>query len=68
MQSSAKGVARVLLLPLKDAGAGLNLSEAQHVLLMEPSIDPACEAQARVRHMWKSLRFLHGVSCCCADG
>jgi hypothetical protein len=51
MQSAAKGAARVLLLPLKDANAGLNLSEAQHVLLLEPSIDLACEAQARFHHM-----------------
>jgi hypothetical protein len=45
LQHRAKGAPRVLLLPLKDAGAGLNLSEAQHVLLMEPSLSPAMEAQ-----------------------
>lgn len=39
---------QVLLLPLKDAGAGLNLTEAQHVLLMEPTVSPAMEAQARL--------------------
>jgi E3 ubiquitin-protein ligase SHPRH len=36
----------VLLLPLKRAGAGLNLTEATHVLLVEPSLNPALEAQA----------------------
>lgn len=36
----------VLLLPLKKAGAGLNLTEATHVILMEPSMDVSMESQA----------------------
>lgn len=36
---------QVLLLLLKRAGAGLNIVEAQHAFLMEPSTDPAIEAQ-----------------------
>jgi len=36
---------RVLLLQLKQAAAGLNLVQAQHVLLIEPSTNPAVEAQ-----------------------
>ena len=35
-----------LLLPLKRGAHGLNLTEAQHVLLLEPVLDPALEAQA----------------------
>ena len=37
---------RVLLLPLKRAAHGLNLTEAQHVILVEPVLDPGLEAQA----------------------
>eukprot|EP00892_Ulva_mutabilis_P001424 jgi/Ulvmu1/11282/UM073_0054.1 len=40
---------RVLLLQLKQAAAGLNLVLAQHVLLIEPSTNPAVEAQAVAR-------------------
>lgn len=36
----------VILLPLRRAGAGLNLTEARHVILMEPSMDVSLEAQA----------------------
>jgi E3 ubiquitin-protein ligase SHPRH len=36
---------QVLLLLLKRAGAGLNIVEAQHAFLIEPSTDPAVEAQ-----------------------
>lgn len=35
-----------LLLPLKKAGAGLNLTEATHVILVEPSMDIRLEKQA----------------------
>ncbi|GLI64470.1 hypothetical protein VaNZ11_007743 [Volvox africanus] len=37
---------RVLLLQMKQCGAGLNLTEAQHVVLVEPQLDPAAEVQA----------------------
>ena len=37
---------RVLLLPAKQGAAGLNLTEAQHVVFLEPWLDPAAEAQA----------------------
>jgi len=36
----------VLLLPLHRAGAGLNLTEASHVVLVEPSMNISLEAQA----------------------
>ena len=35
-----------LLLPLKRAGAGLNLTCANHVILLEPSLDISAESQA----------------------
>lgn len=35
-----------LLLPLKRGAHGLNLTEAQHVVLLEPVLDPGLEAQA----------------------
>ena len=37
---------RVLLLLLKQGANGLNLTEAQHVVLVEPVLDPGSEAQA----------------------
>jgi len=37
---------RVLLLMVKQGGNGLNLQQAQHVVLVEPLLDPAEEAQA----------------------
>lgn len=40
-----EGEPRVLLLLLKQAAAGLNLTEAQHAILVEPSTNPATEAQ-----------------------
>merc|ERR1711904_346423 len=36
----------VLMLPVKSGSNGLNLIEAQHVILIEPLLDPAKEAQA----------------------
>jgi hypothetical protein len=37
---------RVLLLPLKRGSAGVNITEAQHVMFVEPSLQPAKEHQA----------------------
>ena len=37
---------QVLLLLVKQGANGLNLTEAQHVILVEPLMDPAVEAQA----------------------
>ncbi len=37
---------RVLLLLMKQGGNGLNLQQAQHVVFLEPILDPAEEAQA----------------------
>jgi E3 ubiquitin-protein ligase SHPRH len=36
----------VLLLPLRKGAAGLNIVEATHVLLVEPSLNPSAELQA----------------------
>lgn len=36
----------MLLLLVKQGANGLNLTEAQHVVLVEPQLDPAVEAQA----------------------
>lgn len=40
---------RVLLLLVQQGAAGLNLTEAQHVVLLEPLLDPAQELQAMGR-------------------
>jgi E3 ubiquitin-protein ligase SHPRH len=40
------GGPRVLLLLVSQGGLGLNLVEAQHVVLLEPLLDPAVEQQA----------------------
>ena len=36
----------VLLLPINQGANGLNLVEAQHVIMIEPLLNPAAEAQA----------------------
>lgn len=55
---------KVLLLPLKKAGAGLNLTEAKHVMLVEPSMNVSLEAQAvgRVHRIGQAYEtFVHRV-------
>ncbi|CAN8071847.1 unnamed protein product [Agarophyton chilense] len=42
----SSNIRNVILLPLRKAGAGLNLTEASHVVLVEPSLQIALEAQA----------------------
>ncbi|CAG9460083.1 unnamed protein product [Pedinophyceae sp. YPF-701] len=42
----AGGAAQVALLPLRVGANGLNITEAQHVVFVEPLLDPAVEAQA----------------------
>lgn len=54
----------VLLLPLKRAGAGLNIVEAQHVVLVEPSMDIALERQAvgRVHRIGQTrVTYVHRI-------
>eukprot|EP00178_Gracilaria_changii_P004642 TRINITY_DN17548_c1_g1_i1.p1 TRINITY_DN17548_c1_g1~~TRINITY_DN17548_c1_g1_i1.p1 ORF type:complete len:1612 (-),score=198.92 TRINITY_DN17548_c1_g1_i1:446-5281(-) len=54
----------VILLPLRRAGAGLNLTEARHVVLVEPSLQIALEAQAvgRVHRIGQTREtFVHRV-------
>ena len=53
---------RVLLLMLKQGGNGLNLQQAQHVIFVEPIMDPGEEAQAigRVDRMGQEKEtFIH---------
>ena len=47
--SAADPDARVLLMPLRRGANGLNLTSAQHVILLEPVMDPGAEAQAMKR-------------------
>jgi E3 ubiquitin-protein ligase SHPRH len=54
--------ARVLLLLVKQGGNGLNLQQAQHVIFVEPILDPGEEAQAigRIDRMGQSKStFVH---------
>ncbi|OQR85264.1 E3 ubiquitin-protein ligase SHPRH-like [Achlya hypogyna] len=48
-QFQASAGIRVLLLPLKKYNHGLNLVEAKHVFLIEPTLQPAMEEQAMAR-------------------
>lgn len=45
-RKTGAGSVRVLLLPIDQGANGLNLVEAQHVILIEPLLNPAVEAQA----------------------
>merc|ERR1711862_331070 len=44
-QSTGKGSPKVLLLSLKAGGVGLNLTAANHLLLLDPAWNPASEWQ-----------------------
>ena len=44
-QSSGKKSPKVILLSLKAGGVGLNLTAANHLLLLDPAWNPACEWQ-----------------------
>lgn len=60
--ASTPKTARVLLLLIKQGGNGLNLQEAQHVVFLEPVMDPGEEAQAigRVNRMGQRRQtFVH---------
>lgn len=59
MQKETKSI-QVLLLLVQHGANGLNLLEAQHVILVEPLLNPAAEAQAvgRVHRIGQEKRTL----------
>eukprot|EP00899_Mesostigma_viride_P007989 jgi/Mesvir1/17191/Mv07612-RA.1 len=60
--TSSSPSVQVLLLPLQHAGQGLNLVEAQHVVLVEPILNPGLEMQAinRVHRIGQTRKtFVH---------
>eukprot|EP00967_Tisochrysis_lutea_P153110 scaffold301448_cov17-Tisochrysis_lutea.AAC.2 len=60
---------RILLLNMTSGGAGLNITEAQHVLFAEPLLDAAAEAQAIGRvHRIGQTRETHVHRCGCCAG
>lgn len=59
---------QVLLLLIQHGANGLNLLEAQHVILVEPLLNPAAEAQAvgRVHRIGQKHKTLvHRFIVCC---
>ena len=46
VEREGRGGVSCLLLPLKHGANGLNLVDAQHVVLIEPLLNPGAEAQA----------------------
>ena len=67
MQKPEPKFAQVLLLLIQHGANGLNLLEAQHVILVEPLLNPAVEAQAisRVHRIGQEKRTLvhHFIVC-----
>lgn len=64
--TSSKSV-RVLMMLVQHGANGLNLLEAQHVILMEPLLNPAAEAQAisRIHRVGQDKKtFIHRFLVC----